>query len=847
MLAYLIIQGQPQPRETIADLFWDAKSTQQAQVALRVTIQRVRQHVPDVESSRTQLRFAPSSQTTVDLYQLESALQSGTSAQIDHVLSLYNGPLLDNLYLDDAPRFNEWLQIAREQWRQRIWSAYGELCQHYLKQKIWSAGVKAAQRWLALDPLNEEALAFALRFLGHNGQGEQAWQLYQFSREQLWDQLQVEPEPETSHLAAAMRTLQPSQAISIAPLNSPTQNDEVKRFAGLPTNSIIPYQRNTEFVGRDGILQEIAQTLEHSASPCTVIITGMAGIGKTQLAVEFCYRYGRHFSGGCYWLSFAGEETIEDEIVKIGGERGMGLYSDAEKLNHVDKVGRVCLAWQADSPRLLVFDNCESAELLTKWLPVTGGCRVLVTGRRGRWPSNIQLHLHPLTTLSPPESIKLLKRLVSHINIDIAEKIATELEHLPLALYLAGRFLHRYQQVEPAQYLTQLRSGNLLQHPSLQGRGLANSPTGHELHIARTFALNLDQLDAQDEVDEMALHMLACVVNFAHGEPIPQTILNSCVLSNPTDFMQALLAVDGLNRLIDLGILRVEEEGTVQIHRLLAMYTQHQFSYQVAQAQTDVAQYITDLLHEQYEKTRFLGHLPLDAVHLQTMAAQDNDFGSRLAYLWAGHLRDIGDRKGANAVLVTAVQQKKARQNEADLLLALLFNFLGTVTWELGAQEDAWSYFDEVLAIRRQVVGEKHTLTAQSIQNLAILHSRVGQLEQANAACLKAIDIYRSLEPPDHQQIGDTYYSLAMNHRRAGELDQTIAYMQRSLETLKKIASEESLYIARALAALGYGHYMKGDYAQGTPLAQKSMANPPKTIRGETCKDTDRFGNAGSN
>ena len=159
----------------------------------------------------------------------------------------------------------------------------------------------------------------------------------------------------------------------------------------------------------------------------------------------------------------------------------MALYQDGEKLSHHDKVGRVCQAWQENTPRLLIFDNCESAELLSKWLPVTGGCRVLVTSRRGRWSPHINHQFHPLTTLQPSESINLIQTQVPHIKQAIARKIATELEHLPLALYLAGRFLRRSHQIKPDQYLAQLQDGDLFQHPSLQGHGLAESPTGHEL------------------------------------------------------------------------------------------------------------------------------------------------------------------------------------------------------------------------------------------------------------------------------------------------------------------------------------------------------------------------------
>ena len=62
----------------------------------------------------------------------------------------------------------------------------------------------------------------------------------------------------------------------------------------------------------------------------------------------------------------------------------MNLAGLAE-LKLEEQVQVVCQEWQSPTPRLLVFDNCEEEKLLTEWRPKTGGCRVVVTSRRGQW------------------------------------------------------------------------------------------------------------------------------------------------------------------------------------------------------------------------------------------------------------------------------------------------------------------------------------------------------------------------------------------------------------------------------------------------------------------------------
>ena len=64
--------------------------------------------------------FQADATTTVDIYLLQNALAANDLSQWEQVLALYKGPLLNNFYVENAPRFNEWLLLVQEQWRQRV-------------------------------------------------------------------------------------------------------------------------------------------------------------------------------------------------------------------------------------------------------------------------------------------------------------------------------------------------------------------------------------------------------------------------------------------------------------------------------------------------------------------------------------------------------------------------------------------------------------------------------------------------------------------------------------------------------------------------------------------------------
>jgi hypothetical protein len=72
-----------------------------------------------------------------------------------------------------------------------------------------------------------------------------------------------------------------------------------------------------------------------------------------------------------------------------------------------NQVKLVAAAWQSGLPRLLVFDNCEEEALLTAWRPPHGGCRVLVTSRRGAWARSLGMRGLRLDVLPRGESVAM--------------------------------------------------------------------------------------------------------------------------------------------------------------------------------------------------------------------------------------------------------------------------------------------------------------------------------------------------------------------------------------------------------------------------------------------------------
>ena len=556
--------------------------------------------------------------------------------------------------------------------------------------------------------------------------------------------------------------------------------------------------------------------------PSVVAVTGMGGLGKTQLAVEFAYRYGRYFSGGVFWLNFADKENLEAEVTLVGSERGMGLYTDAQQLPHLKQIALVQEAWQEATPRLLIFDNCEEEALLLKWLPSRGGCRVLLTSRRAYWSERLPITHWPLSLLAPPESVVLLQQVAPALERDEATAIAEALGHLPLALHLAGSFLNRYRQITAANYLSQLAQMGMIQHPSLEGRGIDHSPTGHVLSVSRTFVMNLEQLDPADEMDYMARGLLARAACLAPAEPIPITLLMATLGAKADDFERALLIEAGLTRLIQLGFLNMSGQETVVVHPLIAAITVD-FLTDDKVAQVDVEMAVIEEIVAYLSQDTYLVSMPVPATHLQfvTQAAlpRQDARAARLASLMGCHLRDIGAYEQADAYLDKALTIRQQQFGLEDIEVATSFYDLGVSYMQQGRFDEAEELFAHSLTMREQVLGLEHPDTAMSLNRLGTVYWRTGRNEMAMFYLEQALTVQDMYASSHHLDRALTLNGLSILHSKRGNYDLAEIYGKRALHIRRQVLGDVHPYIAQSLNNLGKHYERVGDYE----VAQQCM------------------------
>jgi hypothetical protein len=186
---------------------------------------------------------------------------------------------------------------------------------------------------------------------------------------------------------------------------------------------------------------------------------------KTQLAIEFCYRYGQFFQG-VHWLQV--NQDMQAEIAENG--QLMNLSNWPDKLP--EQVQVTLRAWQNGGERLIVLDNAENLQMLQDWLPRLQPAKLLITSRQENWPMDLGIEVKNLEKLARSQSIELLHKLATRLKempSELLDKLADCLGDLPIALDLAGRYLADRSELPIESYLEELKkAGSSLEHTPSQ-------------------------------------------------------------------------------------------------------------------------------------------------------------------------------------------------------------------------------------------------------------------------------------------------------------------------------------------------------------------------------------------
>jgi len=299
-----------------------------------------------------------------------------------------------------------------------------------------------------------------------------------------------------------------------------------KPTAGQVTTSLwhVPHQRNPFFTGREALLAHLHETLSWGKATALThpqAISGLGGIGKTQLALEYAYRYHQEYEA-VFWVKADTRESVLTDFIGLAHL----LNLPEQHAEDLMVAASAVLAWLTTHMKwLLIFDNIDDLAMLPPFLPPALGGHILLT-TRAQATGGLAQRIDVECMTSEVGALFLLRRasiLAPDATLEqtstqdraLAFQIVEELGGLPLALDQAGAYIE-----ESAYHLAGYFKLYHKQRTALLKRrgGLA---TDHPAPVATTWSLSFERVEQADSLAADLLRLCA----FLDPDAIPEEIL----------------------------------------------------------------------------------------------------------------------------------------------------------------------------------------------------------------------------------------------------------------------------------------------------------------------------------
>ena len=591
--------------------------------------------------------------------------------------------------------------------------------------------------------------------------------------------------------------------------------------------------------GRSEELQALAQLLadDGPSGLQALVIHGLGGIGKTRLAVEYAWRFGRRHPAALFVLADS-PDGLSSGIASLARADLLDL-PERESRTENEAVSAVLRWLRANPGWLLILDNVDTREArlaVTKLLPALTAGRVLITSRRRDWPAGVRRRGIDCIRLEPAAEFLLERtgedRKREPDDVGQALRLAELLDGLPLALEQAAAYIvHR--QVSFREYLEAWEAESdgvlawhdegVMQYPA--SLAITWQRTFHELSPTAQAVVRLVSFLAPDPIPVEMIESGQEVVRRAAALLCEETGQEEQIrlLRSEIAELRSLSLLSGQGDLFTLHRLMQEvvRKRIPEERRAAWLALAMQLADRYAPVQPDDANtwpvwdllrpHVVELLAHADERAlreilsarrlmTFLSVLLLakglyseseplmrrvleadEAVHGPEHPEIAGDLNN-LAML----LKDTGRPGEAELVMRRALGISRATGEPTDNLTKEL-NGLALILMDQHKWDEAEELLQEALALDRDEEGEGAASTGRDLHHLALLRVSTGRFREAEPLTRRALEIARTVHGPSHPKTARRLQILSGILREAGRADEAEPLAREALEIFEQV------------------------------------------------------------
>jgi tetratricopeptide (TPR) repeat protein len=595
------------------------------------------------------------------------------------------------------------------------------------------------------------------------------------------------------------------------------------RFPGtLPAVFTVPFTPNLWFAGRSGTLAAIRSRLADTGSGCVVPITGIGGVGKTQLVVEYAYAERTSYDV-IWWVRAQPLAMTRADLAALVADPHLPDPPQLSARASVEDRLAAARDWLERHDRcLLIVDNVDDSATVRPLLPRAGGGHVLLTARSDvdwtSWATPLQLDM-----LEAGDASRFLCDRSGDPDEAAAAALATELGRLPLALEQAAGYIAETGGLTLAGYLTLFRTRGR----ELLGRG---RPADRDDTVNTTWSLSLDQLT---QASPSAVDLLTLAA-FLAADDIPIPLLTEQASQLPGRLAETvadpLALADTIGVLRRYGLAKAAADA-ITVHRLLQAVVRNGLDEDTQSRWAEFALRVAWLAwpdHADHPDTwprcarllphvlTVVGHPTLDETDPKTTALLLTETGR---YLWS---RAEFQQAATLYERELAIREMRLGADHPDTARSI--SSLAAILHDRGDLDHARTLHERALAIRVSQLGPNHPATARSIDLLGnVLHAQ-GNLDAARALHERAIAICETHLKPDHPDTAISISNLAGVLNDQGDLDRARALFERALSIRETHFGADHPITAHGLNNLAAVLHDQGDLDGARTMHERALA-----------------------
>ncbi|KAF2022398.1 TPR-like protein [Aaosphaeria arxii CBS 175.79] len=601
---------------------------------------------------------------------------------------------------------------------------------------------------------------------------------------------------------------------------------------------VIPFRRDPEFVDRGTLLDDIQEKCSTPAS--RVALVGLGGVGKSQLAIEFCYRTVDRSPGTwIFWVHAGNASRLEQGYRDIANQVQLAGRTDPQA--NVFELVRDWLLDESHGKWLLVLDNADDSDViasvsgshgqqhLSRYLPPSKYGTVIVTSRSSHAASRLvedrdTLHIKPMRDTDA--QVLLRRKLGDAVELEDVVELAAALELMPLALVQAAAYIQKQgPHYSIRKYLAAFHKSDR------RKTSLLNREAGHlrrdneaKNSIITTWQISFETIRS---TRRSAADLLS-LMSFFDRQGIPKALLSYrsitptiCGSVDGNVITQAHDKQDTFSRHCasedsgsensdddaftdDVQTLRdysfvseTNDPGSLEMHRLVQLATQEWLEGR-NEAESWKDRFISNLFdafppgeYENWEKCQRLYPHAVAASHKKPQSLESCKKWARLLYHAAWYASSKGNFVEVEPLITKSmgVTSKFRSPDSFETLQSMAL--LGGTKHAMGQWDAAERLKLLVVNTCKKRLGEDDSFTQMAMNGLSLTYRMQGRLKAAEELLEQVVEISKRKVGEDHRDTLTFMGNLAGTYMDQGRWDVAEKLLVRVVDVQKRMLGED--------------------------------------------------------